>query len=59
MGERVMKAGGDKPGKIMVNQQARQLAMRAQGTVKVQAFPVGNRAARRLAKSRKAKEHPL
>jgi hypothetical protein len=42
-----------------VNQQSYLRAMRGQRTVKPSAFPVGNRLARRLAASKKAKEKPL
>lgn len=51
-----MKLTSDKP---HVDQRARRNAMLQQRTPKVQGFPVGNRAARRLAKSKKAKERPL
>lgn len=47
-----------RPAKIKVHQQARQQAMLAQRTTDVQAWPVGNRKARRIASS-KAKEKPL
>lgn len=45
--------------KVRVNQQSYLGAMRGQMRVKPDAFPVDNRSARRLAKSRKAKEKPL
>ena len=40
--------------RVRLDQTAYQRAMRQQGKVKVDAFPVDNRAARRLAKSKKA-----
>jgi hypothetical protein len=42
--------------KPKVDQNAYRAAMVQQGRVKVEDFPIGNRAARRLAKSRKAKK---
>jgi hypothetical protein len=47
---------GREPRAVTTN---RREAMLAQGKVDPQAFPVGNRAARRLAASSKAKEKPL
>jgi hypothetical protein len=45
--------------KVRVNQSSYLAAMRGQRTVKPSAFPVGNRQARRLEKSLRAKERPL
>lgn len=45
-------------GKTKIDQQALRAAIRQQRTPKPQTFPVGNRAARRMAKSKKG-ERPL